>query len=134
MSNLAEHPKAHYISFRSSEILKDLGLSHELQDRVQSMSQWSSYNYQTHVLGGRHYGRVDHFKNYQQMTGTQGHDPLSDFRDKFTYAFPNHFPQHSLNALLLKSLREQDNTPIFNHEYVSHQKTQRGVNIQVKDR
>jgi 2-polyprenyl-6-methoxyphenol hydroxylase-like FAD-dependent oxidoreductase len=98
------------------------------------MNQWSSYNYQTHVLGGRNYGRVDHFKNYQQMTGTQAQDPLQDFRDKITYAFPNHFPQHSLNALLLKSLREQNNAPIFNHEYVGHQKTQSGVNIQVKDR
>ena len=68
------------------------------------------------------------------MTANTIHDPLSDFRDKFTYAFPNHFPQHYLNALLLKSLREQENAPIFNHEYVSHKKTQSRVNIQVKDR
>ena len=100
--------------------MKDLELSHELEDRLETLNDWASYNYHTHVIGGRVYGRVDHFKNYQMQTRSKGVEPLKDFREKFTYAYPNHFPQHSLNGILLKSLMDQNNRPLFSHEYLSH--------------
>ncbi len=31
---IQDHPKAHYISFRTCEILKDLGLHHPLEDKL----------------------------------------------------------------------------------------------------
>ena len=48
-------------------------------------------------------------------------DPLRDFQDKFTYAYPNHFPQHKLNKLLLKKLQELgENKVLFNTAYKGH--------------
>jgi 2-polyprenyl-6-methoxyphenol hydroxylase-like FAD-dependent oxidoreductase len=40
-----EHPKAHYLSFRTCEILKDLGLGNELEERLKSIDEWATFNY-----------------------------------------------------------------------------------------
>lgn len=71
------------------------------------MPRWAKYNYQTYVLGGKVYGEVDHFEHYRRSLGLErGKDILEDFQERFTYAYPNHFPQHRLNALLLRKLME----------------------------
>jgi hypothetical protein len=89
-----EHPKAHYISFRSSEILKDLALPRqaELENTLSSLNNWAAYNYQSHVLGGKVFGKVNHFNNYKQACSLSIKDPLVHFKESFTYAYPNHFP------------------------------------------
>lgn len=74
--------------------------SSELEKRLQSLDKWAAFNYQSSVLGGKVFGKVNHFQNYRLNVGCQ--DVLSDFKKRFTYAYPNHYPQHKLNALLLK--------------------------------
>jgi len=63
-SNLKDHPKAHYISFRTCEILNSLGLNQELEERFQPhiFKNWQSFNYASHVFGGSKFGVVNHFE------------------------------------------------------------------------
>ncbi|TNV72417.1 hypothetical protein FGO68_gene14059 [Halteria grandinella] len=133
--SLQEHPKAHYISFRTCEILKDLELGHEFEETLQSMPRWAKYNYQTYVIGGKVYAEVDHFNNYKKAMGLPNDtDVLADFRERFTYAYPNHFPQHKLNSLLLRKLKEQNSTILTNHAYKGHKKLEDRVQVDIEDR
>jgi len=76
------HPKAHYLGFRTCEILHDLGLGPHLDRKFDSILEWTNFNYQSHVLGPSNLpaqesdsrgasqrtddvttlGKVDHFK------------------------------------------------------------------------
>lgn len=67
------------------------------------------------------YGQIDHFKNYQDAQGGRViADPLKDFQEHFTYAYPNHYPQHKLNELLLRKLADQGQSVLFSHAYAGH--------------
>ena len=67
--SLQQHPKAHYIGFRTCEILKDLGLGHHLEERFESIDHWSHFNYKSQVIGGTDYGRVNHFDWFCRKNG-----------------------------------------------------------------
>ena len=65
-----DHPKAHYLSFRTCEILSDLGIRRPLEDRIDRIDEWTNFNYKSHVLGKLHereedsssnFGKVNHF-------------------------------------------------------------------------
>ena len=82
-SHLQDHPKAHYISFRTCEILKDLGLGGPLEEKLESIEYWSKFNYKSHVLGGHSLGRVDHF-DWSWRKTKQAH-PESPLLESFDY-------------------------------------------------
>jgi 2-polyprenyl-6-methoxyphenol hydroxylase-like FAD-dependent oxidoreductase len=42
---MQQHPKAHYLSFRTCEILSDLGLGKNLASQLDSLDRWNSYAY-----------------------------------------------------------------------------------------
>ena len=65
-----DHPKAHYLSFRTCEILSDIGIRKPLEDRLTDIETWTNFNYKSHVLGKLNtddedssldFGRVNHF-------------------------------------------------------------------------
>jgi 2-polyprenyl-6-methoxyphenol hydroxylase-like FAD-dependent oxidoreductase len=63
-NEMQQHPKAHYLSFRTCEILSDLGLGKNLSAQLKSLSRWNSYTYTTHVLADpiavvRHFDSAD---------------------------------------------------------------------------
>lgn len=89
---IIDHPKAHYISFRTCEILKDLGLHKPLEDRLDKIEHFTTFNYATHVLGGKLYGRVNHFDKSNEGRFISDYKPILDsYKQHFTYAYPNHF-------------------------------------------
>ena len=71
-----DHPKAHYLSFRTCEILSDLGIREPLEERFNDIETWTNFNYKSHVLGkldksdttdySLNFGRVNHFKWLQK--------------------------------------------------------------------
>ena len=76
-----DHPKAHYIGFRTCEILKDLGLGHHLEKRFQSIETWTNFNYKSNVVGGKTYGRVNHFEWYDRKNGLSGKNPMETIEE-----------------------------------------------------
>ncbi|CDW87725.1 polyketide hydroxylase-like [Stylonychia lemnae] len=134
-----DHPKAHYIGFRTCEILKDLGIEKPLEKKLEQIQQWNNFNYATHVIGGKLYGRVNHF----DFQNTRRNDidykkVLEGFKEKFTYAYPNHFSQNKLNTILLELLDKQKQDILFQHDYLNHQIIKDGqegcVKIKIEDR
>ena len=61
-SKLQDHPKAHYLSFRTCEILSDLdpNLKAALDDELTKLDHWKSYDYTRKVLA-KPFARVEHF-------------------------------------------------------------------------
>jgi 2-polyprenyl-6-methoxyphenol hydroxylase-like FAD-dependent oxidoreductase len=47
---MQSHPKAHYLSFRTSEILADLGLHKELVAQLDHVNHWNHFSYTRGVL------------------------------------------------------------------------------------
>mgnify|MGYP002174756800 CR=1 FL=1 len=47
---LQTHPKAHYLSFRTCEVLSDLGLKEELESQLDQCEKWNSFVYTERVL------------------------------------------------------------------------------------
>jgi 2-polyprenyl-6-methoxyphenol hydroxylase-like FAD-dependent oxidoreductase len=114
---LQQHPKAHYLSFRSCEILKDLGLGKNLEDQLKRLDQWNHYSYTTHVLA-RPISLVRHLT-------------LSDiaaFQQQFTYAFPSHYSQHRLNRDLYQALDSKE--VHFGTGYEGHKVESERVTVQ----
>ena len=78
---LQDHPKAHYLSFRTCEILSDLdqSLKSALEDELTKLNHWKSYDYTRSVLS-KPFARVEHLSE----------DNIAKFQRDFTYAFPAH--------------------------------------------
>ena len=119
------HPKAHYLSFRTCEILKDLGLDRGLERRIENIEQWTNFNYKSHVIGDEatNFGRVNHFKWFCRKNGLQvprskdqykslfkswqddpGQSPSGAYQGGFTHAYSNHYSQNKLNKDLINQL------------------------------
>ena len=111
-NKVQDHPKAHYISFRTCEILKDLGMHIPLEQKLNQIKQWANFNYKSHVLGGKTFGKVNHIQWLWKKCGseiksmpTETEDYLNllkEFQSSkgFTYAYPNHFSQNLMTELL----------------------------------
>lgn len=54
--DIAPHPKAHVISSRSMEIMRELGIEDEVTQDLEPIEQWSSFRYCRHVLDSDPYG------------------------------------------------------------------------------
>ena len=90
-AQLSDHPKAHYLSFRTCEILADLdpSLKAKLESQLDKVDHWKSFNYTRHAL-------AEPFASVQHLTSSD----IYKFQEYFTYAYPSHFPQNRLNAAL----------------------------------
>ena len=58
-AQIQTHPKAHFLSFRTCEILKDIGIEKGLTDKFDTLEYWKRFRYQTHVIDGINYGEVN---------------------------------------------------------------------------
>lgn len=76
---LQNHPKAHYLSFRTCEILEDLLNDNFLTEQMKRYEEWNKFDYCNSVVG-KPFARVKHFEE-------------SDIAkwSKFSYSFPSHF-------------------------------------------
>ena len=140
-SQLQDHSKAHYISFRTCEILKDVGVHAQLEQKLEEVDQWSRFNYKSHVIGGDTLGRVNHFKfSLQKIKQAYPSNPclkeveslktLADYHallkayqaspmdGGFTYTYPNHFSQNRMTKILLSKLQSQSQPIDFSTEYL----------------
>ena len=59
--DIAEHPKAHVISPRSMEIMKEIGVEEEILEKTEPIEQWSMFRYCRSVLDPNPYGILNHF-------------------------------------------------------------------------
>ena len=62
-NELQDHPKAHYLGFRTCEILSDLDprLEQALEAQLDSIDQWKSYDYTRGILD-KPFARVNHLQ------------------------------------------------------------------------
>ena len=79
---MQDHPKAHYLSFRTCEILSDLDsrLRDALNEELVKLDHWKSYDYTRSVLSNS-FARVEHLSR----------ESIEKFQSQFTHAFPAHF-------------------------------------------
>ena len=87
-SALQDHPKAHYLSFRTCEILEDLLEDSFLSDQLQRYAEWNRFDY-CNSVASKPFARVKHFdkEDFDKWT-------------KFSYSFPSHYSQNKLNKKL----------------------------------
>ena len=87
-SQLQDHPKAHYLSFRTCEILEDLLEDNFLSDQLKRYAEWNKFDYCNSVTS-KPFARVKHFdkEDFEQWA-------------KFSYSFPSHYSQNKLNKKL----------------------------------
>jgi hypothetical protein len=57
---LQDHPKAHYLSFRTCEILEDLLEDNFLSDQMKRHTEWNKFDYCNSVVA-KPFARVEHF-------------------------------------------------------------------------
>jgi len=107
---LQDHPKAHYLSFRTCEILEDLLEDSFLRDQMSRYPEWNKFDYCSSVTA-KPFARVTHFEKADIETWS-----------KFTYAFPSHYSQNKLNAKLAVDC-------IFNQTYDRHVQDATGVSM-----
>jgi hypothetical protein len=59
-SSLQDHPKAHYLSFRTCEILEDLLEDNFLKDQLQRYTEWNRFDY-CNSVASKPFAKVKHF-------------------------------------------------------------------------
>ena len=98
---LQNHPKAHYLSFRTCEILEDLLEDSFLSDQLQRYAEWNRFDY-CNSVASKPFARVKHFDK-------------EDFESwsKFSYSYPSHYSQNKLNKKLAVDC-------MFNQTYQGH--------------
>ena len=77
--SLHNHPKAHYLSFRTCEILEDLLEDNILKNQLEKFDQWNKFDYCTSVAA-EPFARVQHFQEQDISSWS-----------KFSYAYPSHY-------------------------------------------
>ena len=92
---LQDHPKAHYLGFRTCEILSELdpSLKEALEAQLSDCELWNSYAYTRGILN-QPFARVKHFDRAD----------LARYKERFTTAFPAHLAQNKLSKVLLDQL------------------------------
>lgn len=111
-SMLSLHPKAHYLSPRSCEILDQIGVYSILKASTEHnpISNWSFYRYCGSVLDKNSYlGEIDHFS----------YPDYCNYLLKISNTLPINISQHELNDILYKEIVKKDN---INYHFNSHVK------------
>ena len=107
---ISQHPKAHYLSPRSCEILDQIGIYSLLQRSIQhnSLSNWRYYRYCGSILDKNSYlGEIDHFS----------YPDYYNYLNKISNSSPIHISQHELNHILYKEVEKKENINyIFNKQ------------------
>ena len=106
-SDISPHPKAHLISSRSMEIMRELGIEKEVNDDMPAIETWTSYKYWRYVLDPQPYGILNHFYN--------GIQKELDGIKKYSLSPPVHYSQNKF-WMLLKNKLLKDEMKIIDHE------------------
>lgn len=88
-SALQDHPKAHYLSFRTCEILEDLLEGDKfLSDQIKRYTEWNRFDYCNSVVQ-KAFAKVKHFdaSNFEEWK-------------QLSYSYPSHYSQNKLNKKL----------------------------------
>lgn len=126
---LQDHPKAHYLGFRTCEILSELdpSLRNALEAQLPDSDLWNSYVYTRGILV-EPFARVRHFSKVD----------LERYKERFTTAFPAHLAQNKLTKVLLEQLEtgREERVCRFATEYMGHdyEDQSRRVIVQAKQK
>ena len=102
-------------------------MNRELDEQLKTISTWTNFNYRSHVLMGRDFGSVNHFRwhckknklplpsteeDYRRLLESWQGAPQLDAKGVnlggFTYAYPNHFSQNRLTRICKEKLDSQN--------------------------
>ena len=134
--DISPHPKAHLISSRSMEVMKELGIEKEMHDDMPAIETWTSYKYWRYVLDPEPYGVLNHFYN--------GIKKELDDVSKYSLSPPVHYSQNKFWMLLKRKLLQDEmkinnlasNSKIspllFNHNYTDFENDAGEYGIRVK--
>lgn len=97
------HPKAHYLSPRTNEILQEIGVFARLKEATKhnSIDNWRHYRYCSSILDPKSYmGEIDHFEDKTQYL---------NYINQLSNSEPMHIGQNILNEELLDEVLKAKN-------------------------
>ena len=111
-----DHPKAHYLSFRTCEILQDLLDDPFLDQQIERHREWNRFLYCSTIQGELPFAAVTHFTEKDVPSWSQ-----------FSYANPSHYSQNRLvDKLKLAEVKH-------NLAYCGHTQSVDGVTVQTEE-
>ncbi|MFY5966275.1 FAD-dependent oxidoreductase [Acinetobacter baumannii] len=121
---LANSPRAHYISQRTMEIVRDLGISDEVIAKAAPKEVMGDVVYCTSLTGDE-IGRFPYGMNHPER--------MSEYA-KASPCEQCDLPQHLFEPILLSNAASRGSHPRFDTEYLSHVQDEDGVTVTVLDR
>ncbi|WP_281884994.1 FAD-dependent monooxygenase [Paenibacillus sp. YYML68] len=120
---LANSPRAHYLSQRTMEVIRDLGISDEVIAKASPKEIMGDVVFCTSVSGDE-LGRFPYGMNSPQRT--------TDYLEASPCEQCD-LPQHLLEPILLSNAASRGSHVRFDTEYLSHQQDENGVTVDLFD-
>ncbi len=121
---LADSPRAHYVSQRTMEIVRDLGIESEVIAKASPKEVMGDVVFCT-SLTGNEIGRLPYGMNSPRRATEYLEASPSEQCD---------LPQHLFEPILLSNAAARGSHARFDTEYLSHRQDPEGVTVEVRDR